>query len=75
MTGQNTVNILEKIWAFVLFFNPDSNMIFKTIYQVLEDFSSFLVKLEALHKECQTDPIAKKGSKVVRIAFQLILSL
>ena len=28
VTGQNTVNILEKMWAFVLFFNPDSNMIF-----------------------------------------------
>ena len=48
---------------------------FKTIYQVLEDFSSFLVKLEALHEECQRDPTSKKASKVVRIAFQLILSL
>ena len=28
VTGQDTVNILEKIWAFVLFFNPDSSMIF-----------------------------------------------
>ena len=35
--------------------------------QVLEDFSLFLVKLEALQKECRTDLSSKKASKLVSV--------
>ena len=35
--------------------------------QVLEDFSLFLVKLEALQKECRKDLSSKKASKLVSV--------
>lgn len=35
--------------------------------QLLEDFSLFLAKLEALQKECRKDLSSKKASKVVSI--------
>jgi len=47
------------------------NNIFGSL-QVLEDFSLFLVKLEALQKECRKELSSKKASKLVSIINSLL---
>ena len=59
--------LLEAVWFLItLFLLQLINNILGSL-QVLEDFSLFLVKLEALQKECRKDLSSKKASKLVSI--------